>query len=432
MLARLAVLCSGGGTNLQALLDAQHNGILKSGTVSLVVSNRKDAFALERARLLDIPTLVLERKKGGEVHFEQALEKALQDYSIDLIILAGFLCILSPSFVKKYPDRIINIHPSLIPSFCGKGYYGLAVHRAALAYGVKVTGATVHYVNEIPDGGAILAQKAVEVLPSDTPESLQQRVMEQAEWVLLPQCAEALSASIAKKGEFMGPEQLLAGNAYPGRGIIVGMSEDNQAVVAYFIMGRSQNSRNRVFVEVGNELKTEPFEASLVEDPSLIIYNPVRRFGSSLIVTNGDQSDTVYDFISAGKSFEEALQIRCQEPDAPNFTPRISSILHLENPFCYTLSILKKKGEDCERLFYPFENPEAGTGHMIHTYQENGSPLPSFCGPPREISITGSLDDFSKKLWTSLDKDNRISLFVCYTNLEDGTSEQRIINKNKR
>ncbi|HIR85660.1 MAG TPA: phosphoribosylglycinamide formyltransferase [Candidatus Limivicinus faecipullorum] len=198
--ARIAVLVSGGGTNLQALIDAEKSGIIKSGTISLVVSNKADAYALERARLAGIPAVTLLRKElGSQEAFEAALTKLLEDEDIDLIVLAGFMSILSESFTRRFKDRIINVHPSLIPSFCGKGFYGLHVHEAALSYGVKVTGATVHFVNEIPDGGRIIAQKAVEVLPGDSPETLQRRVMEQAEWIILPQAAESVAADIIKR-----------------------------------------------------------------------------------------------------------------------------------------------------------------------------------------------------------------------------------------
>ena len=198
--ARIAVLVSGGGTNLQALIDAEKSGIIKSGTISLVVSNKADAYALERARLAGIPSVtLLKRELGSQEAFEAALIKLLEDEYIDLIVLAGFMSILSESFTSRFKDRIINVHPSLIPSFCGKGFYGLHVHEAALSYGVKVTGATVHFVNEIPDGGRIIAQKAVEVLPGDSPESLQRRVMEQAEWIILPQAAESVAAHIIKR-----------------------------------------------------------------------------------------------------------------------------------------------------------------------------------------------------------------------------------------
>ena len=198
--ARIAVLVSGGGTNLQALLDAEAAGKLPHGEICLVVSNVKGAYALTRAEQAGVPALTLTKKAcGGQAGFEAALQKELEARGIEVIILAGFLSILSGDFSARWPRRIINIHPSLIPSFCGKGYYGLKVHEEALKYGVKVTGATVHYVNEIPDGGEIIFQKAVDVLPGDTPEVLQRRVMEQAEWVLLPRAAELVSERIMKE-----------------------------------------------------------------------------------------------------------------------------------------------------------------------------------------------------------------------------------------
>ncbi|MCI5484877.1 MAG: phosphoribosylglycinamide formyltransferase [Clostridiales bacterium] len=196
--AKIAVLVSGGGTNLQALIDAQ-GSVLCSGEIALVVSNASGAYALERAKKAGIPGVTLLKKQlGGQEGFEAALQKTLEEYGIDVIVLAGFMTILSGSFTAKWPRRILNIHPALIPSFCGEGFYGLRVHQAALDYGVKVTGATVHFVNEVPDGGEIIAQKAVEVLPGDTPEILQRRVMEQAEWILLPQAAEKVCSSLQK------------------------------------------------------------------------------------------------------------------------------------------------------------------------------------------------------------------------------------------
>ena len=198
--AKIAVLVSGGGTNLQALMDAQDSGKIHSGEIVLVVSNNANAFALERARQHKIETTALTRTEFPEqAAFEQRLCEILEEKEIDLVILAGFMRILSADFTSRYPRRIINVHPSLIPSFCGKGFYGLRVHEEALQYGVKVTGATVHFVNEIPDGGEIIAQKAVRVLKHDTPETLQRRVMEQAEWKLLPMAAEQVSKEIVKE-----------------------------------------------------------------------------------------------------------------------------------------------------------------------------------------------------------------------------------------
>ncbi|MBR4030097.1 MAG: phosphoribosylglycinamide formyltransferase [Clostridia bacterium] len=195
---KIAVLVSGGGTNLQALLDAQKSGILKSGKIELVISNKEGAYALERAKKCNVKTLVLPSKELGK-SFESELVKALDENQIELIILAGFMKILSADFTSRYDKRILNVHPSLIPSFCGEGFYGLKVHEAALSYGVKVTGATVHYVNEIPDGGEIILQKAVKILKTDTPETLQRRVMEQAEWKILPKATEIASKKIAKE-----------------------------------------------------------------------------------------------------------------------------------------------------------------------------------------------------------------------------------------
>lgn len=196
--AKIAVLVSGGGTNLQALLDAQRDGIIKSGEITLVCSNNANAFALERAKKAGVKTAVVSRKELGE-EFEDTLISTLEENETDLIILAGFMCILSEKFTSRFANKIINVHPSLIPSFCGKGFYGLKVHEAALDYGVKVTGATVHFVNEIPDGGKIIMQKAVEILEGDTPEILQRRVMENAEWKILPAAAEKVCAEIIER-----------------------------------------------------------------------------------------------------------------------------------------------------------------------------------------------------------------------------------------
>ena len=199
MSARVAVLVSGRGTNLQALIDASGRGEIPSARIELVISNNPDAYAIERARRAGIPTAVCLRKGRSREAFEAELSALLKEHKIDLIVLAGFMNILSPAFTARWPRRILNIHPALIPAFCGKGYYGLKVHEAALAYGVKVTGATVHYVNEIPDGGQILLQKAVEIQPGDTPETLQHRVMEQAEWILLPQATQLVAERLSRE-----------------------------------------------------------------------------------------------------------------------------------------------------------------------------------------------------------------------------------------
>lgn len=197
----IAVLVSGGGTNLQALIDAEKSGIITSGKIKLVISNNADAFALQRAKNAGIDTaVVLKKDCTDKKEFEQKIISLLDENKTDIIVLAGFMCILSEEFTAKYPKRIINVHPSLIPSFCGEGFYGLKVHEAALSYGVKVTGATVHFANEIPDGGEIIMQKAVEILDGDTPEVLQKRVMEQAEWKILPAAVEKVSKNLLTKG----------------------------------------------------------------------------------------------------------------------------------------------------------------------------------------------------------------------------------------
>lgn len=228
---------------------------------------------------------------------------------------------------------------------------------------------------------------------------------------------------------------LLKDNEYAGRGIVIGTSPDRKnAVCAYFIMGRSENSRNRVFVKTGETLKTEPFDVSKVSDPSLIIYNAVRKTEKSLIVTNGDQTDTVYNLMSEGKSFKESLETREFEPDAPNFTPRISGILYFENGFNYEMSILKsidENGSDCCRYTYSYPSV-AGLGHFIHTYNRNGDPLPTFTGEPHRISIKNNIEEFAGEIWESLNADNKISLYVRYTDIETGKYTDKIINKNGR
>ena len=197
---QIAVFVSGGGTNLQALIDAEQAGRIHSGHLALVVASKPGVYALERAERAGIPSVVVSRKDcAGQAEFEEKILAALNAHHIDMIVLAGFMSILSADFTRRWPNRILNVHPALIPSFCGKGYYGLKVHEAALAYGVKVTGATVHYVNEIPDGGEILLQKAVEIQPGDTPEALQRRVMEQAEWILLPQATELVAERLSRE-----------------------------------------------------------------------------------------------------------------------------------------------------------------------------------------------------------------------------------------
>ncbi len=233
--------------------------------------------------------------------------------------------------------------------------------------------------------------------------------------------------------EALDLKQILSQNTYPGRGIVVGKSEDNcWAVTAYFIMGRSENSRNRIFVENGQDVVIYPYDESKVEDPSLIIYSPVRKLGNQLIVTNGDQTDTIYTFLQQGRSFEEALATRSFEPDAPNFTPRISSILDFSNAdFSYKMSILKSgdaNGSCCNRYTFSY-NALPGIGHFIHTYQQDGNPIPTFVGEPERIHIEGDIDTFTKSIWENLNPDNKISLYVRFVNLNTKETESRMINK---
>ncbi len=231
-------------------------------------------------------------------------------------------------------------------------------------------------------------------------------------------------------------EQELSSTSYPGRGIVIGKSEDGKyAVTAYFIMGRSANSRNRVFVTEGEGIRTEAFDPSKLEDPSLIIYAPVRVLGNKTIVTNGDQTDTIYEGMDKQLTFEQSLRCREFEPDAPNYTPRISGIMHIEDgSYNYAMSILKSNNGDpssCNRFTFAYENPKAGEGRFIHTYMGDGDPLPTFEGEPVVVDITGDIDTFTDKVWNSLNEDNKVSLFVRYIEIKSGAYETRIINKNK-
>lgn len=228
----------------------------------------------------------------------------------------------------------------------------------------------------------------------------------------------------------------LSTNAYPGRGILIGKSKDAQyAVTAYFIMGRSENSRNRVFVEDGEGIRTQCYDPSKLTDPSLIIYAPVRVLGNKTIVTNGDQTDTIYDGMDRQLTFEQSLRSRTFEPDAPNYTPRISGIMHVESGnYNYAMSILKSSNgnpESCSRYTFAYENPAAGEGHFIHTYMHDGDPLPSFEGEPKLISIPDDMEAFTELLWNSLNGDNKVSLFVRYINIKSGKYKTRIVNKNQ-
>lgn len=228
----------------------------------------------------------------------------------------------------------------------------------------------------------------------------------------------------------------LSATSYPGRGIVIGRTPDGKkAVIAYFIMGRSANSRNRIFVEDGEGIRTEAFDPSKLEDPSLIIYAPVRVLGNKTIVTNGDQTDTIYELMDKQFTFEQALRTREFEPDAPNYTPRISGILHFDNgSYNYAMSILKSNNgnpDACNRYTFAYSNPVAGEGHFIHTYMGDGNPLPSFEGEPVLVDIPNDMNEFADTVWNNLDEENKVSLFVRYINIEDGTYESKIINKNK-
>lgn len=236
--------------------------------------------------------------------------------------------------------------------------------------------------------------------------------------------------------EMLNLEKELQSNSYPGRGIIIGRSADGtKAVTAYFIMGRSENSRNRVFVEDGEGIRTQAFDPSKLTDPSLIIYAPVRVLGNKTIVTNGDQTDTVYEGMDKQLTFEQSLRSRTFEPDGPNYTPRISGIMHIENgTYNYAMSILKSNNGDpssCNRYTFAYENPKAGEAHFIHTYMGDGNPLPSFEGEPVPVAIEGDIDAFTSFVWENLNEDNKVSLFVRYIDIATGAYESRIVNKNK-
>ena len=227
----------------------------------------------------------------------------------------------------------------------------------------------------------------------------------------------------------------LSSTTYPGRGIVIGKTPDGKkAAIAYFIMGRSENSRNRIFVKDGEGIRTEAFDPSKLEDPSLIIYAPVRVLGNKTIVTNGDQTDTIYDLMDKQYTFEQALRTREFEPDAPNYTPRISGVLHFDNgSFNYAMSILKSNNgypEACNRYTFAYEKPVAGEAHFIHTYMGDGNPLPSFEGEPTLVDVPDNMEDFADLVWNNLNNDNKVSLFVRYINIEDGSYETKIINKN--
>lgn len=429
--ARISVLVSGGGTNLQALLDAQGTGILRSGRVVQVISSHVGVRAIDRAREANVRVDVAEyREFPSQEAFERRLVELLAQENPDIVVLAGFVHILSREFVSQWEGRMVNVHPSLIPAFCGKGFYGIRVHEAALKAGVKVSGATVHLVTEEPDGGPILMQSAVEVLPDDTPELLQRRVMEQAEWRILPVAVEKLCRELKPSPSDFS----VRGNRYPGRGMILGCGPNGRAALAYFIMGRSAGSRARVFEKDGDDLVIRLLDPSRVEDPSLVLYAPLRVCGRNIVVTNGDQTDTIRDFLSDGKRFEDALRTREYEPDPPHMTPRVSGMISLSDPsFTYRLSILKAYGDGegrnrCSRQFFEYE-PIPGVGHLIHTYDGDGTVLPSFTGEPKAVHIPSSIDAFAGGLWDALDAENRVALYVRCITLDGGGYEERLINR---
>ena len=235
--------------------------------------------------------------------------------------------------------------------------------------------------------------------------------------------------------EMLSLTQELKENVYPGRGIVIGRSADGKkAVAAYFIMGRSSNSRNRIFVTEGEGIRTQAFDPSKLEDPSLIIYAPVRVLGNKTIVTNGDQTDTIYDGMKGGLTFEQSLRSRAFEPDAPNYTPRISGVMEMESgKYGYSMSILKSNNgnpDGCNRYTYSYENPAAGEGHFIHTYMHDGNPLPSFEGEPKLVEVKGDIEELTRQIWESLNEENKVSLFVRFIDMETGVYETRIVNKN--
>ncbi|MGE4453745.1 MAG: phosphoribosylglycinamide formyltransferase [Sphaerochaeta sp.] len=422
---RIAVLASGGGTNLQSLLDASHEGKLPHGTIVLVASDKTDAYALKRAELRGIPSVGLDKRQRKRAGFEQALLDLLASYRVELVVLAGFLTILSGDVIKAYEGRILNIHPSLIPSFCGKGYYGRRVHEAALQRGVKISGATVHLVTEEADAGPIIAQRALDVLPDDTPESLASRILQTIEWKLLPEAVEHVCQVLEQS---MDLKTALQAQRYPGRGILCGVNDEGRSIVAYFITARSSHSKNRRLVSEGGVVRTEAIDERLVTDPSLIIYRAMDTYKRQLVVANGDHSDTILAALVEGKQMEEALKDRSYEPDKPAYTSRISAVVELAQKGGYTLSILRRRKGECERAYFPYPNPMKGKGHLIHTYQGDGEPLPPFLGSPKEVVLQGNGATLGKEIWGLLDPEYRVALCVRETNLSTGSFELYLIN----
>lgn len=406
---RIAVLVSGEGSNLEALLDFEKRGGNPDGRIVLVIADRS-CNALDRAAGHRVTALMLDRQALGKKEFERSLLAGLEQHRIDLVVLAGFLTILSEKVTERYRRRIINIHPSLIPSFCGKGYYGERVHQAALQRGVKVSGATVHLVDEVADGGPILSQQAIEVLDDDTPSSLGRRILEQVEWKLLPKTVASYCLYMERN---MSLSQKLAECRYPGRGIVCGMNERGKAIIAYFITARSIHSKNRALVAEGDTVRTKAVDESLLVDPSLIIYRVMDRLGNDMVVANGDQSDTILDGLRRGLDMQQSLQSRTFEPDEPNYTPRISALFHLGTDPFYELSILRRSADgSIDRSFYTYSDVRLGEAHLIHTYERDGNPLPGFTGEPRMVPLQGDGQSIADQIWDALDKEYRVAVCV--------------------
>ncbi len=423
---RIAVLVSGSGTNLQALLDAD----LPPGKIVLVASDKVDAPALGRSKRMGIPSIGFDRKAMGRKALEQALVDLLDDYAVDLIVLSGFLTILSPSFVHAYRNRIINIHPSLLPSFGGKGYYGERVHEAVLKRRVKLSGATVHLVTEEADEGPILAQQALAVADDDTPDSLGRRIRETIEWTLLPKTVQQYCRKLEEEMEL---ETYLKGLRYPGRGILCGVSEEGKALLIYFITARSTHSKNRMLVAQNEVVRTQAIDESLVIDPSLIIYRALDRLGNTFVVANGDQSDAILAALADGRSFEEGLSNSTFEPDEPNYTPRISAVYQADGAGSYTISILRRQEDgSCEHAFFPYGRFARGEGHVIHTYEKEAEPLPSFAGEPRRVLLKGSGEALAQSVWLSLDERVRVGLCMKEIDLDSHQVQTIIINAEER
>ena len=412
---KIVVLVSGSGTNLQALFNAQAKHILRSAVIAHVISNNPNAYALKRAENEGISTSVIKT--------EDEILEIVHKLKAGIIVLAGYTKILSPEFLAKCDASILNIHPSLIPSFCGRGMYGLKVHEAALSYGVKITGATVHIVNEIPDGGKILAQLPVKVLDGDTPETLQARVLEEAEHVIYPRTIEKFCQT-----------RLMFKNRmkYPGRGIVTGMSAGGCPMFAYFITGRSENSRSRRFVRAENDgINIEITNPKEGVDTSLILYSPVKTYGQNIIISNGDQTDVIYNALAEGGTFFTALKNCTYEPDAPHYTPRISAML---TPDFYLLNILRRANRYLAQQVTPFYQGDykKGLGRLIYTYNKDvapSRPLPSFDGEPKQVEITENIGEFANNLWNELDDDNKVALYVRYYKPDFTSYTDRLFNK---